>query len=105
MRWWKFGDFDLDLDVDLTDLGTLASNYGAGQAEAYAVFQSMTGVPEPTTAGVGGAMFLMLLSRRFSSRFLPAFHEERTRLSNAAVQFAQGPRSSWVTGVLRLTRS
>jgi hypothetical protein len=44
---WHLGDFDLDGDVDLNDLGSLATHYGAGQAQAYADFQSLTGVPEP----------------------------------------------------------
>jgi hypothetical protein len=47
---WNDGDFDFDGDVDLSDLGVLATYYGGGQAQAYAAFQAMTGVPEPATA-------------------------------------------------------
>jgi hypothetical protein len=40
------GDIDSDGDVDLNDLGTLATYYGGGQAQAYADFQTI--MPEPT---------------------------------------------------------
>lgn len=56
---WDFGDFDLDGDVDLADLGALATNYGAGSAQAFADFQVLTGVPEPSSAVAAFAMVAM----------------------------------------------
>lgn len=45
---WHQGDFDTDGDVDLNDLGQLATYYGAGAAQAFADFQALTSVPEPS---------------------------------------------------------
>jgi hypothetical protein len=42
-------DVDCDEDVDLSDLGTLATFYGSGEAQAYADFQALA-VPEPAAA-------------------------------------------------------
>lgn len=46
---WALGDFDWDGDIDLNDLSNLASNYGLGEAQAFADFQLLTSVPEPVT--------------------------------------------------------
>lgn len=61
---WKFGDFDSDFDVDLSDLGALATHYAAGQAQAFADFQSLTGVPEPAM----GVSALALIGLSFAVR-------------------------------------
>jgi len=64
---WDRGDFDADGDVDLSDLSTLASTYGAGAAQAFADFQAIASVPEPSTIVLGlGA--ICLLGRRQSNR-------------------------------------
>jgi hypothetical protein len=42
---WGRGDTDLDADVDLNDLGNLASNFAAGRSAAFAQFEAL--VPEP----------------------------------------------------------
>ena len=49
---WINGDFDHDDDVDLSDLGTLATFYGSGEALAYADFQMLLAVPEPSLAAL-----------------------------------------------------
>jgi len=61
---WTMGDFDHDGDVDLNDLSSLAANYGSGQAQAFADFQSITGVPEPTSALVAGIGLIGAISIR-----------------------------------------
>jgi hypothetical protein len=52
---WINGNFDSDNDVDLNDLGTLATNFQAGRAAAFAEFQAL--VPEPAA----GVLLLALL--------------------------------------------
>jgi hypothetical protein len=59
---WSLGDFDFDGDVDLNDLSRLAGNYGMGQAQAFADFQSLNVLPEPSTALL--LMALTALGRR-----------------------------------------
>jgi hypothetical protein len=49
-RGWSNGDFDGDDDVDLVDLSTLAANYGAGVSQAYADFEAMTGIVPEPTS-------------------------------------------------------
>jgi hypothetical protein len=64
---WAMGDFDQDGDVDLSDLSAMAANYGSGEAQAFADFQSITGVPEPTTALFAGlGVFAAISARRRS---------------------------------------
>jgi MYXO-CTERM domain-containing protein len=38
--------------VDLNDLGTLATNFGAGRAAAFSAFQAL--VPEPSSLALAG---------------------------------------------------
>ena len=47
---WASGNFDADIDVDLADLGALASNYG-GSAQSFADFDALIAavVPEPAS--------------------------------------------------------
>jgi hypothetical protein len=61
--YWDMGDFDRDGDVDLSDLSALAANYGSGEAQAFADFQSLTGVPEPSTLAIFGLGLLGIASR------------------------------------------
>jgi len=57
-RAWARGDFDCDEDVDLADLSVLARYYGQGEAQAFADFQSF--VPEPATVGLLAISYLLL---------------------------------------------
>ena len=55
---WGLGDIDLNGDVDYSDLIVMANHYDAGSAQAYADFQRLIAVPEPSTlltlaAGLG----------------------------------------------------
>jgi hypothetical protein len=60
-RNWVHGDFDFDGDVDLADLGSVASNYEAGRSQALADFQSM--VPEPAAASLAATAALLAARR------------------------------------------
>jgi hypothetical protein len=66
---WVNGDFDNDNDVDLNDLGALASNYDGGRAAVMAEFDAF--VPEPAngllvltvaTVGPNGSRLKRVLS-------------------------------------------
>jgi hypothetical protein len=65
-KTWAMGDFDRDGDTDLTDLTLLATYYQGGEAQAFADFDSLVGVPEPTAAGglIFTASALMTAARR-----------------------------------------
>lgn len=65
---WAIGDFDGDGDVDLSDLGALAAHYGAGESQAFADFESLASIPEPAAVGLLAAGWMAMGMRRNSRR-------------------------------------